>query len=306
MRYFYTLTQTILLSLLALTSIHAQDEEEVVLDSLALMEAYQNYIDSVEQSLNFQTGTIQLGNDLATLDVPEGFRYLDPEGTKVVLEDLWGNPPQEEPYLGMLFPAESGPLDDNTWGINISYDEEGYIEDDDAKDIDYDELLADMQESMRESNVIREEQGYGSLELIGWAKSPYYDSENKKLYWAKELRFDGSELNTLNYDIRILGRRGYLSMNAIADMNSLSAVEQKIEPVLASVSFNEGNRYSEFDPSVDEVAAYGIAGLVAGKLLAKGGFFVLLAKFWKVILVGVIAAGGAVKKFFFGGKSEEA
>src|SRR2546421_9236086 len=38
-------------------------------------------------------------------------------------------------------------------------------------------------------------------------------------------------------------------------------------------SFNEGNRYAEFNPGMDQAAAYGIAGLIAGGLLTKAGFF---------------------------------
>ena len=44
--------------------------------------------------------------------------------------------------------------------------------------------------------------------------------------------------------------------------------------------------YSEFNPDIDTVAAYGIGGLIAGKVLAKAGVLaaglVLLKKFWFV------------------------
>jgi hypothetical protein len=43
------------------------------------------------------------------------------------------------------------------------------------------------------------------------------------------------------------------------------------------------------------VAAYGIGGLIAGKLLLKGGILKALLK--PLIAVGVLVAGGLVKAF---------
>ncbi|MGH9940273.1 MAG: DUF2167 domain-containing protein, partial [Blastocatellia bacterium] len=42
------------------------------------------------------------------------------------------------------------------------------------------------------------------------------------------------------------------------------------------VEFNEGHRYGDYVAGVDKVAAYGIGGLIAGKLAAKAGLFKLL------------------------------
>jgi len=39
------------------------------------------------------------------------------------------------------------------------------------------------------------------------------------------------------------------------------------------VSFNPGDTYGEFDPKIDSTAGYTIAGLIAGGVLAKAGFF---------------------------------
>src|SRR4029077_18546625 len=54
-------------------------------------------------SLNFRQGNVVLHDGLATLNVPEGFRYLNgPDANKIIV-DLWGNPPGEKP-LGLLMP----------------------------------------------------------------------------------------------------------------------------------------------------------------------------------------------------------
>jgi len=258
------------------------------------------YRDSLNNTFNFQeSGQVSIGNDLATITIPSGFKYLNPEQSEYVMSELWGNPPSES--LGMLFPINEFPADaEMTYAIEITYIEDGYVEDDDAKDLDYDDLLESMQEEIQDVNPERIAAGYEPITLVGWASSPFYDAETKKLHWAKELKFGDSEINTLNYDVRILGRRGYLSMNAIGAMDDLDLVKANIDPILASVNFNDGNAYGDFNPDIDEIAAYGIGGLITGKLLAKAGFFAVLLKFWKFIAIGAVAVFSAFRKNIMG------
>ena len=55
---------------------------------------------------------------------------------------------------------------------------------------------------------------------------------------------------------------------------------------------------------MDDVAAYGIGGLIAGKILAKAGFFAVILKFWKIIAVGAIGLFSVFKKKIFGQKDD--
>jgi len=262
------------------------------------------YIDSVEQTLNYQTeGTVNLKN-IAAIQIPKGFKYLDGEGSDKVLTDIWGNPPREEKSLGMLMPEDATVMSDSAFFIDITYTNDGYVDDSDAKKIDYDDMLSDMQKEAKETNKLRAEMGYESVELVGWAAPPYYDSENKKLHWAKELKFGDAEINTLNYNIRVLGRKGYLQLNAISDVSALPQVNANIQPILNSVNFKSGSTYADFNPDIDKVAAYGIGGLIAGKVLMKAGILaklgILLAKFWKIIVIAIIAVGAGIRKIFSG------
>ncbi|MFK7920735.1 MAG: DUF2167 domain-containing protein [Bacteroidia bacterium] len=264
----------------------------------------QMVIDSIENSLEYQTGTIELDEGNAILNVPAGFRYLDPEQANFVLSSLWGNP-EDDAILGLLVPENKGVLAGDSWVFTINYDEMGYVEDEDAEDIDYDDLLEEQQTDTRASNEQREKLGYETVALIGWAASPYYDKNHKVLHWAKELNFGGDSVNTLNYNLRVLGRKGIFLINAVASMSELPEVEQNIDKVITSVSFAEGSRYSDFDPDVDEVAAWTVGGLVAGKVLAKVGFFALIAKFWKIIAIAIAGVGGSIWKFLRGKKDDE-
>jgi LPXTG-motif cell wall-anchored protein len=98
--------------------------------------------------------------------------------------------------------------------------------------------------------------------------------------------------------VRILGRKGVLSLNAVAGVHELPLVKKDIDQVLKIASFTEGNQYKDFDSNVDEVAAYTIGGLVAGKVLMKVGFFALILKNIKLVIIGVAALGAGIFKFF--------
>ncbi|WP_298238796.1 DUF2167 domain-containing protein [uncultured Algibacter sp.] len=290
------------IALLLFFSFHINAQEA---DSLSInLEQYQSVLDSINNSFTYEYGSINLDDGLAVLNVPQGFKFLNGEQSSYVLTELWGNPPGET--IGLLFPEDMSPMHDAfTYCVEIEYSEEGYIDDEDAEDLNYDDLLEEMQEDIIASNPQRIEQGYGSMELIGWASQPYYDKESKKLHWAKELKFEGTDINTLNYNIRVLGRKGYLNLNAIGDIDMLDTFNADRDNILHSVEFTAGNRYSDFNPDIDEVAAYGIGGLIAGKILAKAGFFALILKFWKFIAIGAVALFSAFRKKIFGGGKEE-
>jgi uncharacterized membrane-anchored protein len=264
---------------------------------------YQFLVDSIENSFHYEYGEISLIEDVATIIVPPGFKYLNAEQSNYVLTELWENPPSET--LGLLFPIDDSPLSDYlTYAVEISYSEEGYISDEDVEDLDYTELLEIMQNDFLEMNPERIELGYQSFELIGWAADPFYDSKTKKLHWAKEIKFSDTEENILNYNIRVLGKKGYLNLNAIGVMRVLPLVNDDINKIIGCVEFNEGNTYFDFNPDIDEIASYGIGGLIAGKILAKVGFFAGLLKFWKLIAIGAVGLFRAFRKRIFGSKEE--
>lgn len=264
-------------------------------------------VEQFEASLKYQTGTITLRDGLATLTLPAGYRYLDPDNAQRLLVEGWGNPPGEKP-LGMIVPAELSPMTDEGWGVVITYQEDGYVEDGEAAKIDYDKLLKDMQAGTAEANTERVEAGYPSMELVGWAARPRYDAAAHKLVWAQELKVAGAAQHTLNYDVRVLGRGGVLSLNAIAAMSQLPQVERDMQGVLGFVNFNDGHRYTDY-VSGDKVAAYGIGALIAGKVAVKAGLFkVLLAALIagkKFLVIAVIALAAFLRRLL-GGKEKDA
>lgn len=258
------------------------------------------------KTFDYVQGAVDLPEGGVKLTVPAGYYYVSGKDAARILTDLWGNPPGSgEGALGMIFPATATPADD-TWGAIITFDADGYVSDEDAAAINYDDLLESMQSDTDESNAERQKQGFEPIKLIGWASPPFYDKGQHKLHWAKELEFGGSPDHTLNYNVRALGRQGVLNINFVAGMKDLQTIKQTIPSVMSMPSFGEGFKYSDYMPGADKLAAYGIGGLIAGKLAAKVGILAGLLLFLKkgiVLIIPVLAAIGAGLKKLFGGRS---
>jgi len=256
--------------------------------------------EELDARLHYQRGQVVIGNSLATLNLPPSYRYLDPHQTDLVLQ-AWGNP-SDPGTLGMIVPGDSSPLAAQSWAVIMFYEESGFVKDNDASKLDYDKILKQIREQLDDANKERREQGFPAISLVGWAEPPRYDSATHKLYWAKELRFEGRPHSTLNYNIRILGRGGVLVLNAVAAIDQLAEVKQATPDILAMVDFNTGHRYADFVPGKDKVAEYGIAALIVGGIAAKAGLFKILlagliaAK--KLVIVGIAAVGAFFRKLF--------
>jgi uncharacterized membrane-anchored protein len=254
------------------------------------------------EKLHQRTGEISLGDGVATLKVGPNFTYLDANDAEIFLTQIWDNERGSgSKSLGALLPHDVDLLGDASWAVIIDYDEDGYVSDADAKTIDYDELLSQMQADTAEASKEREKEGGATVALVGWAKRPYYDAATHKLYWAKRLRFGDSDEEILNYDIRALGRHGTLTLQVVASIGDLPMIEGRLSEILDMVSFNPGQTYAEFDSRTDKTAEYTIAGLIAGGILAKVGFFkalwigILALK--KLIIIGAVALFGGLSAF---------
>lgn len=258
----------------------------------------------VYHTLHYASGEIALG-EIATIALPEGFVALtDNKEINHVLEEDWGNFPEPDAtWLALVFPP-AGPDDTpeaaedptlRAYGVLMSYDKMGYVLDKDAGDIDYAELLRNMQKHSEEMNEAYDEAGYRRSEITGWAVEPRYDNERKILEWAKSIRFywpdkpnEASE--TLNYDALALGRYGSINLMGIAGPSDLDALRVAMPKLAAATTFHEGYRYQDFNPVTDEVSATTFAALAAGGALAqKAGLFALLAKNTKLVFVAIFA-----------------
>lgn len=252
-------------------------------------------LDSVDKSIKYEQGKVAL-KDVAILDVPSNYKFIPADKAQMIIHDIWGNP-KSESVLGMIVKSDFSVAKLGEWAFVVRYSEDGYVKDEDADKINYDDLLKDIQKSEEEDNKERVKEGYPPIHLMAWAEKPYYDKEKKVLHWAKKLQFGTDDPQVvLNYDVRVLGRKGILSLNAVGTMDELEDINKNIPAVLQMAAFTDGNQYKDFNPSLDKVAAYTIGGLIAGKLIAKTGILLLLLKNIKLLLLGFFGGFAALRK----------
>lgn len=252
---------------------------------------------------DFKQGKITLDGGMAQLDVPEGYYFLGAKDARYLMEKVWKNP-EDTSILGMIFPRNVTPYDGGSWAVSLQFEDIGYVSDDDAESYDYDDMLKSMQADAITENEWRVKNGFAKVELLGWAAEPHYDKAARKVYWAKKLHFDGETTDTLNYNIRALGRKGVLVMNFIAGAEQMAMVETAAPDVMKMASFTEGNRYVDFVPGADTVAAVGIGGLIAGTVASKSGFLLLALAFLKKGFILLLVPAIWLKKKLFGAKPE--
>ncbi len=215
--------------------------------------------------------------------------------------------------LGIIAPAQESPDD---YFVVCRFEDVGYVKDDDADKLNADEILNAYKEGTKDQNEEREKMNLPPIFVGGWAEKPHYDKQAHHVIWAIEIKDEDSAsapVAGLNYNTRILGRRGVLSMNLVTEPKNLERDKTKVAELLRNTTFNRGQTYAEYVPGKDKAAGYGLAGLIlGGGTVAAAAKFGLLGAIWKWIIgivlvlkkfvIVVIAAIGAFFARLFGKK----
>ena len=250
------------------------------------------------QSISWQTGpgTAKLG-DVAEVAIPAGYRFTDQQGAAAFAELTHNVPNPNE--VGLLIPTKNA-----KWYLSFVYRDVGHVSDDEKAALDADAILTSLREGNDRGNEYRRGKGWPELSIVGWISPPAYDQQTHHLVWAIRARSEAHD--SANYDIRVLGRTGVMSVQLVTDPKEMNAVLPTVNGLIAAVQFNPGNKYAEWRPG-DKVAQYGLTGLITGGIVvgaAKTGllakFGLLIAKFAKAIVVGVIALLGGIWRLITG------
>ena len=228
----------------------------------------------------------------ASVKVPQDFRFVGPTGAPKFME-LTENPSDGD-ELGVL-------LHDDSWFVVFTFNESGYVKDDDKDKLEADKILASIRKGTEEANKVRVQRGWAAMEILGWQQPPFYDPATHNLTWSIRGSSEGD--SSVNHSVRLLGRHGVMHVDLVAASDEMAEALPAFNDMLRGFTFKEGQRYAEFKPG-DRIAQYGLTGLIVGgtgAALIKTG---LLQKFWKLIVVGFIAVAGFLKRLFTGGRSE--
>lgn len=225
----------------------------------------------------------------AKLAIPEQTAFLpEAEGSKFL--ELTGNLPQ--PGNSILM--------GRSWWATFTFSDVGYVKDDEK--IDADALLEDLRAQDGPANEERRKLGLPELHTDGWYVPPHYDPQTKHLEWGLRLKTPGETEPTINYTVRMLGRKGYEAVTLVSSPANLDADVRELKTILASFAFNAGESYAEFKPG-DHVAEFGLAALVAGgaaAAAAKSGLWKVILGFlaasWKLVAAGAVAVVAGIGK----------
>jgi len=233
----------------------------------------------------------------AELALPEGMAFAGAADTQKILQRM-GNP-TDGSEVGLVVPKD----EKQQWIIVYEYRKVGFVKDDEKDKIDAKALLESIQEGTEASNEERVKLGGRPLHVTGWAEPPRYDERSHNLIWATVARSESGR-ESVNYNVRVLGREGYTSVTLVDSPSSYAAAKPAVEQVLAAFAYKKGSSYAEWRPG-DKVAQYGLTALVAagaGAAAAKLGFFAVLGKFFakagKLIVLGIAALGALLAKLW--------
>jgi len=237
-----------------------------------------------------------LGDKLAQIKVNENYLFANENDTKKLMESI-GNPLSNH-EVGLVCSKDPNA----GYYMLFEYFPAGYIRDDEKDNIDSDAILESLKKGTDEANKERKEMGFSPLNVIGWYEKPHYDVQSHNLVWTMLAESEGQQI--VNYNVRLLGRDGYMSACLVTIPSALDSDRQDIENIMANFSYKKGKRYSEFRQG-DKVAKYGLTALIAGGAGAaavKFGLFKFLAKSWKIVGVAVVAffafIGKIIKSIF--------
>jgi uncharacterized membrane-anchored protein len=261
---------------------------------------------SQPQSQSAQTGNGQLGltkgpatvklGKVGQLQVPEGYAFIDGATYQAMLRRHGKEVSGQE--MGLL----QSP--DDTFAVAFEFSNDGYVKDDEKAKLDSmaDKLLDSYRRGAEEENKRSAEIGHQEVRIVGWEVRPKYDETTHNLEWGIKATVGGDPL--MNYDTRLLGRKGVMRAILILDPAQFAAALPKFRELMAGYSFVAGETYAEFR-SGDKIAKYGLTALVVGgaavgaaKLGLLTGLLVFLKKGWKLVVVGFAAVATAIKKFF--------
>src|SRR5688572_20738924 len=175
---------------------------------------------------------------VAKVNVPVGHMFLDGNTIRERMESV-GEPTSGD-EVGFLRPTNGG------WSVYFEYADVGYVKDDEKDKLDAPKLLNSLKKSNDAANEQRKRNGIPPLIIEGWQQEPKYDAATHNLTWCIRASMQGEPL--LNYNTRLLSRKGYMSVTLVCEPDQLQSTLTDYNSLLAGYKFNTGDTYAEYKP----------------------------------------------------------
>ncbi len=231
-----------------------------------------------------QIGQVDLAG-VALLSVPKGFVFMEGNSVK--------SPYKIEcdsiEYLGCLVKIPDKNSVDSLFSpfiIELTYIETGYIPDTTIFKTPEEFFWKDILMTNHKKNKYIKENGCDTLTIQSWAMKPYFLEHQHQLQWAVSCHWNNQ--NYIRHSTHKLGRYGVLEMNITTSQKHLLEINSQIPLLTSSVDFYEGFRHEDFDPNFDNLAAFGFAGILAGKVLTKVKVVPFVFKWLKWVIIALL------------------
>ncbi len=232
-----------------------------------------------------QIGQIDLAG-VALLSVPKGFVFMEGNAIR--------SPYQIEcdsvEYLGCLvaIPTKNSldSISEPSFIIELTYIETGYIPDTIIYKTSEEFFWTDIIYTNSTKNNYIKQKGCDTLTIQSWAMKPYFLEQQHQLQWAVSCA--SKNQNYIRHSTHKLGRYGVLEMNIRTSPTHLLQVNSQIPLITSSVEFYKGFKHEDFDPNFDNLAAFGFAGILAGKVLTKVKVVPFIFKWLKWVIIALL------------------
>jgi len=266
-----------------------------VLIGLALAQDGQDNFKKLLNEVQWTKGpaTANLG-PIAEIRLPKDYIAASGDDTRRLMEAMENPPTGIE--VGFVAPQTF------KWFVVFEFDDIGYVKDDEKGSLDADAMLAAIKKGTEAGNKERAKRGWPPITIVGWERPPHYNPETQNLQWAVRARSEDDLV--VNYNTRLLGRKGVMRVTLVTDPSRLPEVLPEFGALLKGFSFTRGNRYAEWVAG-DKVAQYGLTALVVGGATAVAAKTGLLKSLWKILVAAAVGAAALLRSLFGRGRKTE-
>jgi uncharacterized membrane-anchored protein len=250
---------------------------------------FQSALQAVNKALVAGPAEVRLA-DQAVLKLPKDLAYIPAAEAGRFLAAM-GNL-SSEGLLGVVLSL--APRTD--WFAVMRFFKPGHIRNDEAGQWQVDELLSAMKKGTEAANKARRSAGFPDIEIVNWIDAPKYDAAAHRLVWSFASRDKDAPddwESGANYNTATLGRDGFISVNIVTDVPQMQAAKPAIQALLASLRYNDGKRYGDFDAATDRVSEHGLSALMIGPGPRKPGpILAFILKYAMVIGLALLGITG--------------